>query len=177
MVRSSSCFVCSVNLTKIISVEKDSRKDHGHESKTTGCAGQAADAVSAYTQVKMKDAPTFLKNPKSECLDIWISLPKHKWPKSWSSMEGPAVLLERNQYGHPLAGPIRERQFEKVILKRGWEKFRIGNVYVDREKGLLLWGTERSGVSVTNWQNFGGWSCVQIMSCCHFGSRQSCAQF
>ena len=27
-----------------------------------GCSGQAADAVSAYTQVKMEDAPTFLKN-------------------------------------------------------------------------------------------------------------------
>ena len=29
-----------------------------------GCAGQAADAVSAYTQVKMEDAPTLLKNSK-----------------------------------------------------------------------------------------------------------------
>ena len=28
-----------------------------------GCAGQAADAVSAYTQVKMEDAPTVLKIP------------------------------------------------------------------------------------------------------------------
>ena len=24
--------------------------------------------------------------PKSECPDIWIRLPRHKWPKSWSSM-------------------------------------------------------------------------------------------
>ena len=31
-----------------------------------GCAGQAADAVSAYTQVKMEDAPKLLKIPKSE---------------------------------------------------------------------------------------------------------------
>ena len=29
-----------------------------------GCAGQAADAVSAYTQLKMEDAPTLLKNSK-----------------------------------------------------------------------------------------------------------------
>ena len=27
-------------------------------SRLPGCAGQAADAVSAYTQVKMEDAPT-----------------------------------------------------------------------------------------------------------------------
>ena len=62
----------------------------------------AADAVSAYTQVKMEDAPSLLKIPKSECPNIWICLPKHKWPKSWSSMEDPVVPLERNLYGHPL---------------------------------------------------------------------------
>ena len=69
-----------------------------------GCAGQAADAVSAYTQVKMEDAPKLLKNPKSECPDVWMRLPKHIWPTSWSSMEDPVVPLERNLYGHPLAG-------------------------------------------------------------------------
>ena len=31
-------------------------------SRLPGCAGQAADAVSAYTQVKMEDAPKLLKN-------------------------------------------------------------------------------------------------------------------
>ena len=41
-------------------------------SRLPGCDGQAADAVSAYTQVKMEDAPTLLKVPKSECPDIWI---------------------------------------------------------------------------------------------------------
>ena len=44
------------------------------------------------------------KNPKAECPDIWIRLPTHKWQKSWSSMEDPVVLLERNLYGHLQAG-------------------------------------------------------------------------
>ena len=79
-------------------------------SRLPGCDGQAADAISAYTQVKMEDAQ-FLKIPKSECPDIWIRLPRHKWPKSWSSMEDPVVPLERNLYGHPLAGPLWEKQF------------------------------------------------------------------
>ena len=39
-------------------------------SRLPGCARQAADVVSAYTQVKMEDAPTLLKIPKSECPDI-----------------------------------------------------------------------------------------------------------
>ena len=50
-------------------------------SRLPGCSGQAADAVSAYTQVKMEDAPKLLKNPKTECRDICIRLPQHKWPK------------------------------------------------------------------------------------------------
>ena len=80
-------------------------------SRLPGCAGQAADAVSACTQVKMEDAPILLTIPKSECQDIWIRLPRHKWPKSWSSMEHPAVPLEQNLNGHPLARLLREWQF------------------------------------------------------------------
>ena len=76
-------------------------------SRLLGCAGQAADAVSAQTQVKMEDAPKLLTIPKSECPDIWIRLPRHRW----SSMLDPVVPLERNLYGHPLAGLLRERQF------------------------------------------------------------------
>ena len=97
-------------------------------SRLPGCDGQAADAVSAYTQVKMKDAHKLLKIPKSECPDIWIRLPRHTWPKSWSSMEDPVVPLERNLYGHPLARLLWERQFEKILLKHGWEKVPIENV-------------------------------------------------
>ena len=98
-------------------------------SRLPGCAGQAADAVSAYTQVKMEYAPSLLKIPKSKCPDTWIRPPKHKWPKSRSSVEDPLVPLERNLYGHPLAGLLWERQFEKVLLKYGWRRFPIGNAY------------------------------------------------
>ena len=82
-------------------------------SRLPGCAGQAADAVSAYSQVKMEDDPKLLKIPKSECPDIWIRLPRHKWPKSWSSMEDPVVPLERNLSGHLLAGLLWEREKAK----------------------------------------------------------------
>ena len=44
-------------------------------------------------------------------------------------MEDSFVPLERNLYGHPLAGLSWERQFEK----RFWECS-----FVNREKGLLL---------------------------------------
>ena len=48
-------------------------------ARLPSCDGQAADAVSAYTQVKMEDAPRLLRIPKSECLDVWIRLPRHNW--------------------------------------------------------------------------------------------------
>ena len=83
-------------------------------ARLPGCAGQAADALSACTQVKMEDAPTSLRIPKSECPDIWVRLPKHKWPKSWSSMEDPVVPL-------------------------GWEKVPNWECsFLNREKGLFL---------------------------------------
>ena len=41
-------------------------------SRLPGCDGQAADAVSAFTQVKIEDAHKLLKISKSECRDIWI---------------------------------------------------------------------------------------------------------
>ena len=74
------------------------------------CDGQAADAISAWRMLK-----NYSKSPKSECPDVWIRLPKHTWPKSWEYIEDPVVPLERNLYGHPLAGLLWERQFEKSI--------------------------------------------------------------
>ena len=52
---------------------------------------------------------------------IWIRFPRHTWPKSWSNIEDPVVLLERNLFGHPLAGLLWERQFEEVLMELGWE--------------------------------------------------------
>ena len=51
-------------------------------SRLPGCAGQASNAVSAKTQVKMEDAPTLLELSESECQAFWISLPRSRRPKS-----------------------------------------------------------------------------------------------
>ena len=59
--------------------------------------------------------------------------------KIMSSMEDPVVLLERNLYGHPLAGLLWERPFEKILLKHGWEKVPSWEcLFAHREKGLFL---------------------------------------
>ena len=105
-------------------------------SRLPGCDGQAADAVSAKTQVKMEDAHKLLKIPKSECPAIWIRLPRHKWPKSWSSIEDPVFPLERNLYGHPL-----EESYCSTVERR----FPIGNAHSCTAKKdyscLCMWMT------------------------------------
>ena len=99
-------------------------------AKRPDCARQAAHAVSAYSQVKMKDAPKLLKIPAPGRPDIWIRLPRHKWPKSWSNIEDSVVLFERNVYRHPLAGLWWETQFEKVLFgTRMGKRCRIGNAH------------------------------------------------
>ena len=56
-------------------------------ARLPACDGQAADPVSACTQVKLEGAPRLLKIPKSECPDVWLRLPRHKWPKSWEKLK------------------------------------------------------------------------------------------
>ena len=49
-------------------------------ARLPGCAGQSSDATSAYTRVKMEDAPKLLKRRASECPAVWIRPPRHSWP-------------------------------------------------------------------------------------------------
>ena len=100
--------------------------------------GPAADAVSAYTQVKMENAPRLLRIPKAESPDTWMRVPRHTWPKSWSDIEDTVVPLERHLYGHPLAGLLWERQFVEVLMELGLEK--VPNwecLFIHRKQGLF----------------------------------------
>ena len=74
--------------------QKTAAKEMDIISRLLGCAGQAAKAVSAYTQAQTEGAPILLKIPELECPDFWIRLARYKWPKSWSSMEDPVIPLE-----------------------------------------------------------------------------------
>ena len=81
------------------------------------CDGQAVDAVSAYTQVKLEDAPKLLRIPKSECPVIWIRLPRHKWPKSWENIRNAVVPLERNLHGHPISRIVVGKTVRRTSLE------------------------------------------------------------
>ena len=104
-------------------------------SRLPGCAGQVADAVSVKLRSKWKMLQNYWKFPNRN-LQTFGFVYHDEWLKSWSSIEDPVVPLERNLYGHPLAGLLWERQFENILLKYGWEK--VSNwecLFVHREKG------------------------------------------
>ena len=71
-----------------------------------------------FSHVKLEDEPRLLNILETECPDVWYVF-HDTWPKSWESIEDPVVLLERNLYGHPLAGLLWERHFEEALLELG----------------------------------------------------------
>ena len=114
-------------------------------SRLPGCDGQAADAVSADTQVKKGICPKIIEKFQNRNVQTFGFVYHDTWPKSRSSMEYPVVPLERNLYGHPLEGLLWERQFEKILLKYGWDKVsNLECLLVHREKSyssLCMWMT------------------------------------
>ena len=83
--------------------------------------------------------PKLLKIPNRNVQTFGFVYHDTNGQKSWSSMEDPVVPLERNHYGHPLAGLLWKKQFDKVLLKYGWEK--VSNwecSFVHSEKELFL---------------------------------------
>ena len=82
-------------------------------ARLPGCDGQAADAVSAYTQVKMEDAPRVLT--MSRYLDTSTKTQLAEFMVQYGR---PFVPSERNVYAHPLARLLWEKQFEEVPFKK-----------------------------------------------------------
>ena len=109
-------------------------------SRLPGCTGPAADAVSAYTQVKMEDAPKLLKHSQigmSRHVDSSTTTQNGQnhgpvWKiQSFLLSEICMVILWQDCYGRG--------NFEKIHLQHGWEK--VSNwecSFVHSEKGLFL---------------------------------------
>ena len=89
----------------------------------------------------------------------------------------PVVPLERNLYGHPLAGLLWERQFENVLLEHGWENAPNWEcLFVNREKDyscLCMWRISNSvkrnrtfiGLGKSSWRCWFGRT--NIIPCLH----------
>ena len=85
--------------------------------------GEDSVARAAYTQVELADVPSLLNNYNSDTqAETWITLPKHRRPASWDSIQDPVCLLQRNLYGHKLAGLIWEKHCHKHVYAAGFTK-------------------------------------------------------
>ena len=112
----------------------------------------------------MEDAHKLLKIPKSECPDIWTRPPRHKWPKSWSSMDDPVVPLERNLYGILWQDYYGKGNLRKSYRSMAGGELQIGNVslfivkkdysyqyWLERNKILIRCGKYPTKKSI--WEN------------------------
>ena len=129
----------SIHRTRIIGISNDSRQDHGYHLQIARLRWTSSGRSICLYPGKNGRCSQIIENSKIGMFRYLGASTKRKWSKSWSSMEDPVVPLERNLYGHPLAGLFLERQFEKILLKHGHLK--IPNwecLFVHREKGLFL---------------------------------------
>ena len=108
-------------------------------SRLPGCAGQAADAVSAYTQSHNGRCSKIIENSQIGMSRHFESSATTLVAKIMVQYGRPCRSSERNLYGHRLAGLLWERQFEKILLQHGWEKVPSWDFFfVHREKGFFL---------------------------------------
>ena len=135
------------------------------------CAGQAADAVSAYTQVKNGGCSEFQSQNVQKNGYVFRNT---SGPNHGQNFEDPVASLERNLHGHPLAGPLWERQFEEVLLGFGWKE--VPNwecMFVHRKQGLfssVTWMTlrwlERNSIWLPRGRNW--WKMLILTNQLHF---------
>ena len=97
-------------------------------SRLPGCDGQAANAASACTQVKMEDAHKLLKIPKIGVSDIWIRLPRHKWPNHGPIWKTQSCLLKEICTGILWQDCYGEGNLRKSCWNMDGRKFQIRNV-------------------------------------------------
>ena len=130
-------------------------------ARLLGCAGQAADAVSAYTQVDMEGAPGPSKIPKSECADFGYLYHDTNGLNLGPVWKTQSFLLKENGMG--IHQDSWERQFEKVLFENGWEKFQNWECFfVNRQRifvvcvrGTISRWLERRETLIARWR-YGG---------------------
>ena len=88
------CWLCKRRLwslrsfywTGLVRVPNDCRKSDGCYCKITRFWRTTSWCSICLHQLKLEDAPRLLKilKSESECPDVWMRLPQHKWPKPWA---------------------------------------------------------------------------------------------
>ena len=109
-------------------------------SRLPGCDGQAADAVSLYTQVKMEDAHEIIKKfPNRSVQTFGFVYHDTKGQNHGPVWKTQLFLLSGICTVILLAGLLWEMQFEKLLLQHGWEKVsKLGMSFCSSSKRIIL---------------------------------------
>ena len=108
-------------------------------SKLLGMAGETSDAISAYTRVKMTEAPRLLRMPKEECPEMWIRIPPRQIPTGWDNIEDPSGTSWKKLMWSPTGRPcLGKKIWRSDIRKRMGGKYQLGEcLYVHKKLGFF----------------------------------------
>ena len=124
--------------TRLVCVSNDCSKSNGFYCKITRLWLTSRRRSVSLHASKIGGRSQIAQNSQIGMSRCRIRFPRRKWPKQWRKLKVP-VVLERNLYGHPLAGLLWERQFEEASLELGWEKWPNWEcLFVHRKQGLFL---------------------------------------
>ena len=127
------------SLNRIFSISSDSRQDHGYHLQIARLRWTSSRRSIGVYPSKNGRCSQIIVNSQIGVSRHLDSSTTTQMAKIMVQYGRPVVPHERNLYGHPLAGLLWEGQFEKILLKHGWEK--IPNwecLFVHREKGIFL---------------------------------------
>ena len=117
--------LCFFHRAGFVSISNDGRQDHGYHLQIARLQWTGSRrSISLYPCQPWRMLPDFSKF-QSQNVQTYGDVFHDKWQKSWSTTEDPVVLLERNLYGHPLAGLLWEGSSVGIL---DGSKYRIGNV-------------------------------------------------
>ena len=91
-------------------------------SKLLGMGVETCDAISAYTEVKMTEAPRLLRMPKEDCPEIWIRILRDRGVKVGIILKIPRL----KPVWSPIGQPSLERKCEEVFFVQDEEKYQHG---------------------------------------------------
>ena len=146
-VKDDSGVLRSIHWTRIISISNDSRQNHGCHLQITRLRWTGSRRSTSLYPGEYGRCSKIIELSQSE-MSRQFGFVYHDTNHGpvWKTQ---SFLLNEICNGHPLAGLLWERQFEKVLLKHGWEKIpNLGMSLCTSWKRIIL-------INVYGWHKIG----------------------
>ena len=96
-------------------------------------AGEANDAVSGPSRVKMKDDPRLPMLPETDCPAFLMTLPRSRRASNWNKMDDQMVPLESILHGHLVAGLLWKHKLECLLAQETEKRSNVGDAKTNME--------------------------------------------